>query len=153
MNPSDIIESTAAFFKDYFGQEGWLIEETPPSFTLFDTYTKGDEEWAYHVLPINDLVDVDQDFWIPTMKEELFRENVSEKNLCFFGVCQAPQGDSDGLVDPEAEYFFVIIYLADRNDFFGKLFDFEINTIGEFNVFEAFPELLAADFLREDVIH
>ena len=101
MNPDDILNSTAHFLKEYFDMEGWAVDETPPSYTLFDIYKKEGEEWAYHVLPINDLCEVDQDFWVPTMKSALSR-SIVEKNLAFFGVCQAPQGDLEGFIDPES---------------------------------------------------
>lgn len=152
MNPDDILNSTAHFLKEYFDMEGWAVDETPPSYTLFDIYKKEGEEWAYHVLPINDLCEVDQDFWVPTMKSALSR-SIVEKNLAFFGVCQAPQGDLEGFIDPESEYFFLIVYLADRNAFYGKLYDFDMELIGSFDVFQAFPDLLNADFLAEEVIH
>ena len=152
MTDKEILDSTASFLQEYFNLEGWSVEETPPSFTLFNIYTKEGEEWAYHVLPINDLGDIEPDFWFPTMKSALSR-SITEKNLAFFGVCEAPMGDDHGLVDPEREYFFLVIYLGDRDEFIGRLYDFDMDVIGDFNVFQAFPSLEHADFGIEEIVH
>ena len=152
MSPNDLLNSTAHFLKEYFELEGWEVGETPPSYTLFDIYKKEEEEWAYHVLPINDLCEVDQEFWAQALKSALHR-SIAEKNIAFFGVCQAPEGNFEDLVDPESDYFFLVIYLTEIDEFYGKLYDFDMEEIVSFDVSQAFPDLIEAEFLAEEVIH
>jgi hypothetical protein len=152
MNTDDILNSTAHFLKEYFDMEDWSVDETPPSFTLFNLYTKDEEEWAYHFLPIKDLSGVGPEFLAPTLKSAL-HESTEGENLAFFGVCQAPEGDLEGRLDPESEYFFLILYLADKDSFYGSLYDFDMAELGSLDVFQAFPELMEVDFSTEDIVH
>lgn len=141
----------ASFLKQFYSDHEVETCDLNPSCTSF-SFEGTEEEVEFSARSFMDLSDIEPEEWVFIMSQEI-KEDPSFKNLLFFGICEAPEGDIGKVLNPDEEYFFMVCYFEDTDEFEGRLFDLDFNSVGVFDIYNAFPEFSTVDFKSSSTIH